>query len=492
MGDDRCELPTPGYLGIRCREVLGLQDDWGSLVITAQRQGSRQGGNAQGPRGAVPKRRRCGCGGERNLRSRSLALGDLRGGYDPAATDQARQSRSLFSASECVAAERRQYVGKQTPGRRRCRPAPSRPSTRAARTPPRGALGQARRDRRDCVSPPPHPRHPAPSSLPLPAGARVRLRHRSSCRPPRPKEGSAVWASASAAPRLSWRRVLSFSERGSLGELQHGSEGLGADIGVPAGGPGNPESWGVSQALSPLAGLGPSPVRERETAGLGAREFRAGVPAPGLSGGQTSGRCAGCPRGARRAGGRPKANPSATKSGAWNEGSSSGFSRLFQTPARNLGRSAQVSIAQPRTEAAGRTWLEWEQHLASTDEVGLYLNAPDPDIDLLEIVLIFQASLGMGNGSGRCPGGRDRRAERPCNFRGELTGSNTAPRCPDRRPRDRRRRPDGLARVVGAPLGRPPPRAQPGPAASSTQPNATKKPGAAPIAASLKTYPSHL
>ena len=29
---------------------------------------------------------------------------------------------------------------------------------------------------------------------------------------------------------------------------------------------------------------------------------------------------------------------------------------------------------------------------------GLYLNAPDPDIDHLEIVLIFQASLGMGNG----------------------------------------------------------------------------------------------
>lgn len=94
-----------------------------------------------------------------------------------------------------------------TPGLRRCRPAPSRPSTRAARTPPRGALGQARRDRRDCVSPPPHPLHPALSSLPLPAGARVRLRHRSSCRPPRPKEGSAVWASASAVPRLSWRRV---------------------------------------------------------------------------------------------------------------------------------------------------------------------------------------------------------------------------------------------------------------------------------------------
>lgn len=119
-----------------------------------------------------------------------------------------------------------------------------------------------------------------------------------------------------------------------------------------------------------MAGLGPSPVRERETAGLGAWEFRAGVPAPGLSAGQTAGRRARCPRGARRAGGRPKANPSATKSRAWNEGSSSGFSRPFQTLARNLGRSAQVSIAQLQTEAAGRTWLEWEQHLGSTDEVG--------------------------------------------------------------------------------------------------------------------------
>lgn len=71
--------------------------------------------------------------------------------------------------------------------------------------------------------------------------------------------------------------------------------------------------------------------------------------------------------------------------------------------------------------------------------------------------------------AGAAPGGRDRSAERPCNFRGELTGSNTVPRCPDRRPRDRRRRPDGLARVVGAPLGRPPRRTQPGRAASSRQ-----------------------
>lgn len=84
----------------------------------------------------------------------------------------------------------------------------------------------------------------------------------------------------------------------------------------------------------------------------------------------------------------------------------------------------------------------------------------------------FQFKRLQPAGAARSGGrGRDRSAERPCNFRGELTGSNTAPRCPDRRPRDRRRRPDGLARVVGAPLGRPPPRAQPGPAAASRQPH---------------------
>lgn len=87
----------------------------------------------------------------------------------------------------------------------------------------------------------------------------------------------------------------------------------------------------------------------------------------------------------------------------------------------------------------------------------------------------FQFKRLQPAGAARSGGrGRDRSAERPCNFRGELTGSNTAPRCPDRRPRDRRRRPDGLARVVGAPLGRPPPRAQPGPAAASRQPTATR------------------
>lgn len=61
----------------------------------------------------------------------------------------------LFSASECVAAERWQFVGKQTLGPGGCRLAPSLPRTRVARTPPPGAQSLARRDRRDCASPPP-------------------------------------------------------------------------------------------------------------------------------------------------------------------------------------------------------------------------------------------------------------------------------------------------------------------------------------------------
>lgn len=61
----------------------------------------------------------------------------------------------LFSASECVAAERWQFVSKQTLGPGGCRLAPSLPRTRVARTPPPGAQSLARRDRRDCASPPP-------------------------------------------------------------------------------------------------------------------------------------------------------------------------------------------------------------------------------------------------------------------------------------------------------------------------------------------------
>lgn len=61
----------------------------------------------------------------------------------------------LFSASECGAAERRQFVGKQTLGPGGCRLAPSLPRTRVARTPPPSAQSLARCDRRDCASPPP-------------------------------------------------------------------------------------------------------------------------------------------------------------------------------------------------------------------------------------------------------------------------------------------------------------------------------------------------
>lgn len=55
------------------------------------------------------------------------------------------------------------------------------------------------------------------------------------------------------------------------------------------------------------------------------------------------------------------ANPAATNSRAWNEGGGVSFSRPFQTPAQNLGCCAQVSIARPRREADGRTWLGWER-----------------------------------------------------------------------------------------------------------------------------------
>lgn len=115
-------------------------------------------------------------GGETgNLRARFPTFGDLHCGSDPAAMDlrgsrdQTASAGSLFNASECVAAERRQFVGKQTPGQGRIRLAPSLPLTRAARTPPRGALGQACRDRRDSAS----PLSPTQSWLPLPAGAPI-------------------------------------------------------------------------------------------------------------------------------------------------------------------------------------------------------------------------------------------------------------------------------------------------------------------------------
>lgn len=91
---------------------------------------------------------------------------DLTRGSDPAVTDlqgsgdQTVGAGSLFNASECVAAERRQFVGKQTPGWGRNHLAPSPLHTHAARTPSRGAQGLASRDRRDCASPLPHPPNP--------------------------------------------------------------------------------------------------------------------------------------------------------------------------------------------------------------------------------------------------------------------------------------------------------------------------------------------
>lgn len=75
------------------------------------------------------------------------AAPDLQGSQEPPAC-----ARGLFRASECAAARRcsllvnRRRAGKVLP----C-------PARAPRTPPRGALGLARRDRRDRASPPPVP-----------------------------------------------------------------------------------------------------------------------------------------------------------------------------------------------------------------------------------------------------------------------------------------------------------------------------------------------
>lgn len=145
---------------------------WGVVAIGQSGNRGLSGRNARelaGPgrpraKGAGPRRRRGGCGGSGHRLSRSPALGDPHRRSDPAATDpqgirdQTASAGSLFSSSECAAAERRQFVGKQTPGRGRCRPAASLSRTRAPHTPPRGALGLTRRDRRDRASPHPHPR----------------------------------------------------------------------------------------------------------------------------------------------------------------------------------------------------------------------------------------------------------------------------------------------------------------------------------------------
>lgn len=174
----------------------GGHGDWGSLgtsVSMAETRGSWRGwdcpGRTEQGRGGGPA-----AAGTPGTGSRALQLPGICNAADPAAAhpqgtrDQTASAGSLFSSSECVAAERRQFVGKQTPGRGRYRPAASLPRTRAAHTPPRGALGLTRGDRRDCASPHPHSRPgfrfrqgpPCACNTETPAG------------PPRPLEGPAV------------------------------------------------------------------------------------------------------------------------------------------------------------------------------------------------------------------------------------------------------------------------------------------------------------
>lgn len=129
--------------------------------------------------------------GRRELAAGSPTLGigptDLQG-----SGEQTASAGSLFNASECVAAERRQLVGKQTPGRGRNRLAPSRP----ARTPPLGARGLALGDRGYCAPPLPHPPRP---------GFRFRQWPHLVATPQLllAAEGPKVWASARATSHLS-------------------------------------------------------------------------------------------------------------------------------------------------------------------------------------------------------------------------------------------------------------------------------------------------
>lgn len=175
-------------LGAQLRRGLLRQGRWGVRAMGAvwepgsqrqKREGAGGAGTAQGgqqgrgearrlqgrrgavwgpraPAGALPSCR----GAARGFSSRRRRLA---GESSPAA-----RAGSLFSRSECVAAERLPFVGKQTPGRGRCRPASH----------ARGAHAPAGRPGPDSPRPPPPRRAPAPPPhppLPLPAGAPLRL-----------------------------------------------------------------------------------------------------------------------------------------------------------------------------------------------------------------------------------------------------------------------------------------------------------------------------
>lgn len=128
------------------------------MVLKAETEGV---GGAAMPQGQGEQ---LGAGALRRRGRREPAAGCPTLGIGPTdlqgSREQTASAGSLFNASECVAAERPQFVGKQTPGWGRNRLAPSRPGRHAARTPPLGALGLALRDRRYCA--PPLPRPPSP------------------------------------------------------------------------------------------------------------------------------------------------------------------------------------------------------------------------------------------------------------------------------------------------------------------------------------------
>lgn len=187
----RAQLPRR-LLGEVCRGVTAIGAVWEPRFQWQKREGAGGAGTAQGEGSRVVAEARR----PRGLPAPAAALSSSRGSAPPLIPlpPPARDSRpdrqrgqliQLVGMRRCRAA---QFVGKQTPGRGRYRPAASLPRTRAVHTPPRGALGLTRRDRRDCASP--HPT-PVPASA-SGRGPRALAAPRLPPAPPRPLERPAV------------------------------------------------------------------------------------------------------------------------------------------------------------------------------------------------------------------------------------------------------------------------------------------------------------